>query len=339
MEKKTEPFLKKLIASIIDFDKYQEFAVQSLSEGFKYFLKLTFLVVIIITISFTVKVGQTINSGINYLKNDSPYFKFEDNILTVEAEDGLIFDNIEEFQGIIIVDTKQDLSEEKLEEYNKKLSLYSNGIIILNDRLILRNELVEGETIQTYKELAEERNIGNFDKNDVAEYFSTKTIIMIYISIFISLLIVFFMTYLFGMIIESILPMILGYLLGRTMGLKLKATNVFNITVHAMTLSALLRAIYMAVNLATGFYIQYFDIMYVTIIFIYIVTALFIIRSTLIKQHIELMKIMEEQKKVKEEIKENSEKPKEQEKKEDKDEKKEEKKEEGNIGKEVEGEV
>lgn len=339
MKKKTEHFFKKFIASIIDFDKYQEFAVQSLSEGIKYLLKLTLLIVIIITTAFTVKMGQTINNGINFLKNDSPYFKFENNILTVEAEEGLIFDNIEEFQGIVIVDTKKDLSEEKLAEYNKKLSLYNNGIIILNDRLILRNEMLEGETIQTYEELAQKRNIGDFDQNDISEYFSTKTMLMIYVTIFISLLIVFFMMYLLGMILEAVLPMILGYFLGRTMGLKLKITNIFNITIHAMTLSVLLRAIYMAVNVATGFYIQYFDIMYVTIIFIYIVTALFIIRSTLIKQQMELMKIIEEQQEVRKEIKENSEKPKEKDKKEDKDEEKEGKKEDGDVRKEAEGEV
>ncbi len=351
MEKEKSFFFKDIIASIKDFDKYQEYANHNLSKGIKYFLKLTLLLVIVISVAFTIKIGSTFNNTINYLKSDSPYFKLENDKLYVEAQDGLVYDNIEGFNGLLVIDTREDISEEKMKEYKDKLVLYDNGIIALQDKLILRNMLLEGETTLTYKEIKEVYQIPDFTKEQVVEYFSGWQLFSIYISICIMLILIFFMTYILQLLIQAVAPMLFGYLTGRIMGLKLKATNIFNITVHAMTLSVILRGIYIIVNLFTGFYIQYFDIMYITIIYIYIVTALFIIRSTLIKQQIELMKIIEEQENVKTEIQEEKDKKKEeQEKKEkqeenkklkDKEEKKEkdENEEDNNIGEEANGEV
>jgi Sec-independent protein translocase protein TatA len=89
----------------------------------------------------------------------------------------------------------------------------------------------------------------------------------------------------------------------------------------------------MIVNLFTGFTIKYFEIAYNAIAYIYIITAMLMIKSDLIKQQIEVGKIVEEQKKVREEKKEQENKEKEDKKpKEDKKEKKkdkEEKQEEG----------
>ena len=87
MEEIKEPFYKKVITSIKDFDKYQEFATQSVNSGVKYFLKLLLLLTITVAITFTVKTGQTINATINYLKNDSPDFKYEDGSLYVDSSE------------------------------------------------------------------------------------------------------------------------------------------------------------------------------------------------------------------------------------------------------------
>ena len=88
-------------------------------------------------------------------------------------------------------------------------------------------------------------------------------------------------------------------------------------------LSIVLYLIYICVNITTGFTIKYFDLAYEIISYIYIITAILMIKSDLIKQQIEIGKIVEEQKKVREEKKQEDneeEKPKE-----DKEEKKEKK--------------
>ena len=70
---------------------------------------------------------------------------------------------------------------------------------------------------------------------------------------------------------------------------------------YATTLSIVLYLIYGIVNIFTGFTIIYFDVAYNAISFIYVATAILIIRNDLIKQQIEVGKIIEEQKKIKEE--------------------------------------
>ncbi len=95
---------------------------------------------------------------------------------------------------------------------------------------------------------------------------------------------------------------------------KLKYKEVFNMSIYALTLSIVLYLIYICVNISTGFTIKYFDLAYQIISYIYIVTAILMIKSDLIKQQIEVGKIIEEQKKVREEKKQEDneeEKPKE----------------------------
>lgn len=342
MEELKEPFYKKIIASIKDFDKYQEFATQNVNSGIKYFLKLLLLLTIVAAVTFTVKAGQTITQTVNYLRNESPNFKYEDGTLDVDSSEAIIYEDSNNFNGIIIVDTNSEISEEKLSEYKKKFALYNNGILILREKITVKNELINEEVTQTYKEIFTHYNIGNFDKENIVSYITTSKMITVYASIFLSLVLVFAMLYLLELLLEAVTPMIFGYIAARFIGLKLKASNMFNITVHAMTLSVVLRIFYIIINVATGFYIKYFDTMYITLIYIYVITALFIIRSNLIKQQIELMKIIEEQKNVKQEIKEQDNREKENnEEKEEKDKPKKEDKEEkdNNIGKEANGEV
>ncbi len=93
--------------------------------------------------------------------------------------------------------------------------------------------------------------------------------------------------------------------------------------------------LYIIINIFTGFTIKYFEIAYNAISYIYILTAMLIIRSDLIKQQMEVGKIIEEQNKIVEENKkeENKEEPKEdkdkKKDKENKEKKKEENKESG----------
>lgn len=60
----------------------------------------------------------------------------------------------------------------------------------------------------------------------------------------------------------------------------------------------------MPVKAFLGFEIKYFDIAYDTISYIYVVTAILLMRADLIKQQIELTKIAEVQKEVKKEMQE-----------------------------------
>ena len=102
--------------------------------------------------------------------------------------------------------------------------------------------------------------------------------------------------------------------------IKMNYKAVFNMSIYAITLSLILRTIYVVVTMLTSFEIKYFDVMYVAVAYITLAAAIFLIKSDVIKQHLELMKIIEEGKEKIEQTIVIPRKKDEEEKKEDKDE-------------------
>ena len=78
--------------------------------------------------------------------------------------------------------------------------------------------------------------------------------------------------------------------------IKMNYKALFNMSIYAFTLSIILRTIYFAITTLTDYKIKYFDVMYIAIAYISLAAAIFIIKSNVIKQHFELMKIIEESK-------------------------------------------
>ena len=107
-------------------------------------------------------------------------------------------------------------------------------------------------------------------------------------------------TFLMALIIETLLNVItlsfFGILTCVFAKIKMNYKALFNMSIYAFTLSIILRTIYFAITTLTLYKIKYFDIMYVSIAYISLAAAIFIIKSNVIKQHLELMRIIEESK-------------------------------------------
>ena len=145
-------------------------------------------------------------------------------------------------------------------------------------------------------------------------------------------------------ILDIIILALLSNIIAMLSRVKMKASALVNISIHAMTLPIVLLLAYAVVLLTTGFEIKYFNIMYRGISYIYVFTAIFLIRQNLIKQQIELTTIVQKQQELKKELEEKeTEEPKEN--KDDnksndkKDEDKKEENKDNNVGKEASGEV
>ena len=110
------------------------------------------------------------------------------------------------------------------------------------------------------------------------------------------------MIYLGTVLVDAVLYSLLGHVTALLSGLRLKFTAIYNIAAYSLTLPIILNLIYMVANILTGYTIQYFSIMYMAITCIYVITAILMIRSDVIKKQIELSKIIEEQEKVRQEI-------------------------------------
>ena len=116
---------------------------------------------------------------------------------------------------------------------------------------------------------------------------------------------------------------IFGYLSTMILRLKIRYVAIFNMAVYAITLPTILNMIYIGVNSLFGYTIKYFDVMYILVASIYMIAAVFILKSEFNKKQGQVQKIVEVEQQVKEEIKE---KQKEDSKKENKDTEKKDKK-------------
>ncbi len=156
----------------------------------------------------------------------------------------------------------------------------------------------------------------------------------IIISLFLGIFVGLFLTSLLDVFTLSLFGLITCFMAK----IKMNYKAIFNMSIFALTLSMLLRTIYFVVNLLTSFEIKYFDVMYVAISYISLVAAIFIIKSNVIKQHLELMKIIEENKDKIEDTLANLKKPKEENKEEEeKDEREDEDEAKGEEGAEGQG--
>lgn len=322
-QEKKRNFFKQAFASVVDFDSYQDFALSSIGKTIRYFLEIVLVFIIIAAIGFTYYFGTIYQKVKTYINEEMPEFSYQDGVLSVEGNQPYIYDQIEEFAGIVIVDTQTE-EQSVVDGYREKIEPYQNGIILLRDEIIVKNAMSTATISQKYEELLAPKNITSFTKQDIVNGVNSIQTVTIYVTIYLAMLVYLFILYLPTLLLDTLLFGVFTFLMARIFGIRMKYRSGYGIAVHALTLPILLNALYIVVNLMTGFEIKYFSIMYNTVALIYLVTALIIIRSNLIKRQRELMKIEKEQEKVKIELKEQKEKEKKEEKPEEKEKKKEE---------------
>ena len=188
---------------------------------------------------------------------------------------------------------------------------------------------------------------GEFTKQDIVNDINSINMISLCISLAFTVFLGFFITYLLMSILDIIILALLSNIVAMLLRVRMKVSALVNISVHAMTLPIILLLIYAIVLMTTGFEIKYFNIMYRGIAYIYVITAVFLIRQNLIKQQMELTSIVQKQKELKQQLEEKEKEKQEQEPKEkdeqkdNKEDKSNDKKEEkdNNVGKEANGEV
>ena len=335
-ELKGKGFFKKVKYSVFNIEKYPEMATEGLGKALSYIAKLVVILAIVLSIWTLWQTYQIIKEGVSYLENQFPDFSYSDGILTVNTEEPITIDN-EQF-GRIIVDTKTD-SEETINQYLNSINEYGAGTLILKNRVVLKNIAMVGEISYNYKESLESINLTTFNKQDVVNYVTGGQINSLYFSIFITLFIYSFSMYFINTLWYAIIIGLVGYFTMFMLKMRMRYVAVFNMAIYALTLSTILNILYVLINMLFNFNIEYFSIMYVTVATIYLLAAIFILKTDVIKKQAEVMKIVEAQQIVKKELeekeKEEQEKKKEEEneKQTEKKEKKKEEKHKGNLDK------
>lgn len=309
-EKKQEKrlgFFKKVFYSITKFEKYPEMAAEGISSSFKYLAQIMLIFSIIVSTGLEIELQQTVKKGTEYIKNELPNLNYSNGILNVESNETIKIDAEIPAIDKIIIDTNTE-SKEQIEEYVESIPTDNTGIVLLKDKVIVKAIETNQRVEYNYQDVLDSMNIknDNLNKQDIINYLTGSGALSIYVMFFILIVVYIFIIYSISVLVDTLLIAVLGNITLLFTKLKLKFSAVYNMSVYALTLSILLNAIYIVVNSITGFEMSYFQIMYTSIAYVYLVAAIFLIRLDFEKKQAELMKIMEEQEKVKEELKEEN---------------------------------
>ena len=345
MEEKKLSFFRKIKISIFDFDGYQNLAAEKISRTIAYIVLLMILLSVCISGASTFQFSRIVDNVRNYVSNEVSEITYEDYNLNIVLNSGEEITEIttDDLINVTVIINTATTDETKIQESIDKINSTENGILILKDRIIIKNSIYTNSIEYSYKAISEAYNINKIDKEEVLNFLSGSQIRSLYIMFFGVMTLYSFIVYFSNLLIDAFVLAILAYIVTRISGLRLKHTAIYNIAIYSFTLPIILNIIYAVVNIITGFTIQYFQIMYTTIASIYVITAILMIKSDVIKKQLELNKIIEEQERIKQELKQKEEEEKEKaeqerrRKKREKKDKEKEKKEKENLGKEPEG--
>lgn len=297
-------FWKKLKLSILNLEEYQKLATQKITKTILYIAILMLIFAFFSTLSVTYVFHNTVQNVGKYIDENLSELNFKEGVLSIKAknnpEEAIIIDENSNFNGKIIIDTAS-LTEEQVNSYINDIQKYSNGAIILKDKILIKTYDISMQTI-ILKDLSDEIHLVNLEKSDIINFINGKSLYKVDAIFFVTIFIVLYINNLALVLLDAVLYSLLGYLLGAFSRIKLKFSAVYNIAIYSLTLPILLNLIYTVVNTLTGYTISYFSVMYSAITCIYIFTAILLIKSDIIKKQIELSKIIEEQEKIKEEM-------------------------------------
>lgn len=342
MSTKETSFVNNFISSIKDIERYPEMATKSFGKVIKYFIQLMVIFTLIITLSSLYGVSKNIKDAILYIKTEMPDFNYTDDILTVNSQEKIEI-KPNDLIDLIIIDTNE-ISQDIIDDYIKQIQSHDTGLIILKDKLIA--DIGRGIISYSYKDISNTYNISDMNKESILNYFTGTNLVMFYVGIFIMSFISLFIAHVMSVTIDIIALALIGYATSLILRLRLKFIAIVKIVMYSLTLPILLNLLYIVEQNIFGFEIKYFEVMYIAISYIYIISAILMIKSDIIKRGQELTKIIEEEQKIKEQLEkekqqeEEERKRQEEKKKENKKDKKKEKEEteKENVGEEPQGE-
>lgn len=299
-------FFKKLWYSVFKLEKYGEMSAEGVGRAITYLIKLSLIIALVISLGSIYKINGYVEKGKDFLNNEVGDFIYKDGILEVKKGEPIRAPS--SMVGEIIIDTKIETNEE-INQYLNSLK-ENKGIIILKDKVLAKGISSNGILSYKYSSFLNPEDINNLDKEQLLEYINGSEMWKIYGLVFVILLgyslLNTFLPVLFNVFILSIF----GYIVTWFARIKIRYAAVFNLAAYSLTLSVLLHASYIIVNIFTQFNMKYFQIMYIGVAAIYLIASILLIKSEFIKKQVEIAKMVE--------LKKNEENEKEDKDKEDK---------------------
>ncbi len=308
-------FFKKVGYSITKIEKYPVMATEGTWRAIKYLAGLIIILAIVFSLGAVYNINKSVQNVANFIESDIPEFSFKEGSLKIDGEQPVVIEKEKSGFDKIIIETKEDITEEKINEYKQEIEDKGNGILFLKDQAIIINRAYNQESTYHYSDILSQAQIPTeFTKGDFLNYVRGNDMYGIYLGMFVMLFMYSFIWFLIDALWYIVILAALGYLVAVLLRVKMRYRAVFNMAVYSLTLSTLLNVVYNIVRIFTTFEVTYFQVMYLAVAFIYLIAAIFITRIDLMKTQEELTKIKEVQKEVKKQMDEENEKKKKEEK-------------------------
>lgn len=292
-------FFKQIYDSINKLEKYPEMASNGFKVALLYLLKLTIFLAIIISLLTIYQFKQSADELSKYLSEKVPDFSYSNNMMKLENNENAFIDENSKF-GEVIIDTNTE-DKNLIQDYENKIIDNGSGIIILKNKMIIKEEGIKTLINVDHKDFFEQVKITEFVKQDIIDFINSNAIYGLMFLMFFVLFVYSLIGTFINTLVNVIAISLFGYLASMIMKMKLKYVGIFNMAVYSVTLSVLLEIFYMIINTFTKFSIQYFDVMYILVAAIYMFAAIFILKSDTIKKNQEVQKVVDVENEVKKE--------------------------------------
>lgn len=281
-------FFKKLYYSIFKLEKYGELSAEGVGRALGYLFKLSIVVAIIISIGTIIKINNLKQKGIDFLNDQIGEFSYSNGVIKLEKDEP--FRAPSTTFSEVIVDTKA-ISEEQINQYLNSFEA-KKGILVLRDKILVKGLLGDGAITYTYDKTLKDLNITELNKQQAIDYLNGPEMWKIYGVAFA--IIVLFLTgfILVPIVLNAIILSIFGYLVTFIARVRMRYAAVFNLAVYSLTLSILLNTIYIVIKMLSGFTMKYFQVMYIGVAVIYLIAAIFLLKSEFIKIQQEVSRIV-----------------------------------------------
>ena len=270
-------FFKKIKYSIRNFEKYPEMSEMGIGSSIKYLSLLILIMSILISITTVYLFMNTINNFRKYFEDGKIVVSYKGNEFDINVQEAFTIDTP---IGLVAFNTNSELSN--VENKNKI------------DIEFLKDTVKINGFEYSYVDLLQKYNVPNFSNGDILKLISSSRIYLIMLFVLIIELFVF---YFISTLLDILILSLFGVITCFISKIRMKYKYIFSMSIYALTISIILKCIYKIVNILTGFEIKYFDIMYTGVSYICLAAAIFMIKSDIIRQYIEMIKINEMKKK------------------------------------------
>lgn len=303
-------FFKKLWYSITKFEQYPAMAMEGFKRALKYLIILTALVTIFVTLGSIIQMKILVEDLAKYIDENIPEFSYVDGNLTMEMEDSLIIEGIQEV-GIdkIVINTLIETDEQK-QQLEKENLVNGTNVFLFKDEIVLQAQTENSKAMRqsyTYSNFISsyaDENTGNFEKTEFVQYLVSDKMYTFYLSYGTSIFLYMLFVNVMIALLDALEIAILGLVTATIGRIRMKFSAIYNMAIYSLTLPMILNILYIVINYFTDFTITYFQVGYITIAYIYLAASIFILKDDFIKKMQEVEKIKQEQLNVREEIKE-----------------------------------